>query len=624
MAKRISFSKYLSTPVELKGGINENVSSLELMPGELISCSNYMIAAGGYGGYISTAGYEAIDGTVIPSRFESYLLTVDNCTAAVFKDDILTGSTTGAIAIALGDYKLISGSLSLGTARIEVEALKGTLTLAAGEEVTITGTTVGTITYPAIMYGGNVNNHLGLDYARTLVIEVPGEGEILGTAIFEGSVYVFRKKVGIAEVGLYTESPTLGWVELDTSAAVLLYSEGKHNFSYSTYNFGYAADSFSMYWVDGVNKCRAFDGTAVTVISNTSKTGTDAPELIATHNQMLFLTYPGGYLMGNGTPGLPNDWTAPIEYGLGHNITNLIAGVASSLIIVMDEGVQVLSGTSELDFDMQVYSTQSGGFLRSAQRLLGTIFFVDDRGLTTMDAVDAYGDYSSNSVSQKFKNTLMSTSRKLTCTSVSRDLNQYRIHFDDGLSIYVSFEGKDQQGATFIRFPDPVHNVAMGEDKEGRAISIFSTPGSAYIYKMDSGPSFNGAAITATLKTAFYHFGTPRSYKAFKRLTAEIRGEVNQEFLMRGNLDYSEIGVAQNIWNLLATKSTVSENSSIYGSAIYGSFIWGAGAVTNRVVAYLIGIGTNIGFNMVSKEEYRAQHIIQNLIVDYEILNRST
>jgi len=621
MAKQISFNRYYTVPVALTGGINENVGSLELQPGELIDCRNYMLTSGGYGGYISTAGYERIDGTYIPSHFESYLLTVDNCERDVLKDDVLIGTPSGAVAVALGNSVTVSGDISLGTARLVIEALIDVGTLQSGDTLVNGIGIVGTITYPAILYGGNQENHLALEYARSQVLEVPGEGDILGLHVFKGLVYAFRKHVGLATIGMYVSFN--GWSEVDTSTDPIIYSVGKHNFKFSNYNFNYSSDTFSMYWVDGVNKCRTYDGNTVATITNTSKIGTDNPELLATHNQMLFLTYKGGYLMGNGTPGFPADWTAPVEYGLGHEITNLVAGVASSLIILLDEGIQVLHGTSELDFKMEVYSTQSGAYLNTAQRLLGTVYMVDDRGLTTLEAVDAYGDYTANSISQKFKDSLLGKDRSILRTSTSRDFNQYRVHFNDGESIYVSFEGKELKGATMIKFPDPVVTVATGEDVEGVPITVFSSYGSGYVYLMDSGPSFDGGEILATMKTAFHHYGSPRSYKSFKRLTAEIRGEAGQTFLMRGNLDYQESGTAPNIWNLVAAKDTIYSETSIWGRAIYGTFVWGAGIATNRVVAYLVGVGTNIGFNIISSEKYRGQHIIQNLVVDYELLQRS-
>jgi hypothetical protein len=119
---KILFNSYRTDLVELKGGLNEDVGSLELLPGELIDCRNYMINTGSYGGYISTAGYERIDGRVIPSRYESYLLTVKDAQREVEAETILI-SSYGAIAVAKTASVLLSADLSLGTGVIQIEAL---------------------------------------------------------------------------------------------------------------------------------------------------------------------------------------------------------------------------------------------------------------------------------------------------------------------------------------------------------------------------------------------------------------------------------------------------------------------------------------------------------------------
>lgn len=51
--------------VVFTGGLNERVSNLELTPGELYDCSNYMELGGRYHGYTSPKGYEVSDGATL-------------------------------------------------------------------------------------------------------------------------------------------------------------------------------------------------------------------------------------------------------------------------------------------------------------------------------------------------------------------------------------------------------------------------------------------------------------------------------------------------------------------------------------------------------------------------------
>lgn len=51
----------------MTGGLNEIISGLELKPGELIECTNYVEQDDVYHGYTSAQGYERFDGTATPS-----------------------------------------------------------------------------------------------------------------------------------------------------------------------------------------------------------------------------------------------------------------------------------------------------------------------------------------------------------------------------------------------------------------------------------------------------------------------------------------------------------------------------------------------------------------------------
>jgi hypothetical protein len=123
------------------------------------------------------------------------------------------------------------------------------------------------------------------------------------------------------------------------------------------------------------------------------------------------------------------------------------------------------------------------------------------------------------------------------------------------------------------------------------------------------------------MSTAFYHYGTPRQMKAFKRATLEVAADPGQSFDMKVDFDYNELGSPRTIWY----EPTVY---AVTGGAIYGDSKWGimkygvGAAATNRVPIYITGIGTNMSYKIISNETYRNQHIIQNIITDFEIIGR--
>lgn len=613
-----SFAPYKSGIVELKGGINENVSSLELQGGELLNCKNYMMAEGGYGGYKSIRGYERFDGILKPSAYESQVLLLYNCSVPILAGDIIEGVTSLETAEALGDGRLQEGAYIDGDATVRVEVPPSDFTI--DEALEVSSVTVGYLEIDIDATGGTDMDHDAIEYARGQVTQVPGEGSILGLHIFKSLAYAFRKKVGLAQVGLYVESGA-GWTEIDTSASPLVYSAGEHDFHFTNYNFYATAGTYSMYWSDSVNKARGYNGTSVVVIDNSGMDPNDKPLNIIAHNFYLFLVYPGGSLQHSAL-GDPTDWTVPGEIGTGNDITNLVSGVQSSLVILMEEGISVLSGIVASDFSLSVFSPKSGAYHKTAQRLLGTVYFTDDRGVTTLEATDTYGDYAANSISQRFKVTLQSKLELLKTSTVSRDLNQYRLFFTDRTQIIMSFEAKEFIGATFVEYNKSVDVLGSGEDVYGADKNIFaSDDDTGYVYRMDSGTNFDGEAITCRMSTAFYHYGSPRQWKAFKKATMEIFAEDNQEFNVKVDFDYNEATGARTIWYLPLIYNP--EGGAIYGESIWGVMKYGvSAAATNRLPVYIQGVGTNMSYKIISNETYRSQHVIQNIITDYSVQNR--
>jgi hypothetical protein len=613
---RLSFAPYKTDVVELKGGINENVSSLELRPGELIDVKNYMIAEGNYSGYISMKGYERMDGALRPSMYESYVLTIES-TGTVAEGDVLV-APSGAQATALGP------STEISTGFIEVEATIDTATrFVSGDTVEILGVPLGTISGTAVQTGGTSEHYLAIEYARSLVMEVPGEGPVLGVHYFAGKVYAWRKHIGFNTIGMYVEDAVAGWDEIDTSADPLVYT-GDHEFHFTNNNFMASVDSYSFFFTDTQNQCRMYNEVAgISTINNAgmSALSLDKPINVVAHNDYLFLAYRGGSLQ-HSVLGDPTDWTGASgagEIACGAEITGLVAGLKGTLVIFMDEGIKVLNGVVASEFSLEAYSKQSGAFPNTTQRMLGTILFVDDRGLSTLAGVDTFGDYGAATISQRFKRTLKSKIGLITTSVVSRDLNQYRLFFEDGTGLIASFEGQELQGATLFEYPDVVRCISSG-DQQGDEVIVFASD-DGYVYRMDSGTSFDSAPIITRLTTAFFHYGSPRNWKNFKRATFEIKGENGQLFNVRLDFDYNEPGVPYSIWN--AAYVYALEGTAIYGSSLWGSMIYGSGTTaTSRVPVYLRGVGTNASYKIISNEAYREQHIVQNIITDYEILSR--
>lgn len=629
--------------IELEGGVNEDKPNLQMNPGNIIQCTNYVIAEGINGGYSSVKGYERMDGGILPSEVVINVLRfVDNGTRLILAGDTITGATGEVTAV--GDGVLNS---TTGYQTVEVTVVTNDFTTA--EDIYVGAEMIGE--YRGILSTTSSEDH-HVAYDARLAATLPvgganGQGPVLGISLFQGQLYAFRRKVDEpTQVGMYAGDGL--WTEIDTSGDPILY-DADMSFEFITYNFyggTVLADAYSkgsiesLFWVDGHNEARQFNTTqGVQVLHNTGMTEygqTDAPTHIMARGSYLFLAYRGGSLQYSGV-GRPDLWSAldgAGEIGMGKEITGLQVGVGDALIVFMVNGISVITGGPIDQWQTKVHSRESGAFDGSIQRMLGTIFFLDDRGLTTMEAVDTFGDFGANSISAKFKSTLLANIENLTTSTIKRDSNQYRVYFNNGLGITVSFEGKEMRGATYTEYPITVDKITEGDYGAGKGDIYFtsdvasviqtgdvSTNIEGYVYKMDSGASFDGFEIITKINTTYYHYNTPRRWKRFIGCRVESNTPSNIDYSFKINYDYMSNVLPSTSWITGSTDSLVTD-LSLYGSSIYGVDRYGVSPETFSQPIYLLGYGTNASFQWITSEKWAKPHSVQNIIVDYEVLGR--
>jgi len=528
--KRLRFAAIKSIPVLMDGGLNENVSSIELQGGELISGYNYQLEEGSQGGYVSVKGYERFDGSSKPSS------------------------------------------------------------VAATDE-----------------------DHADQDTRRSEIEEVPGTGVVLGVHIFEGKVYAFRNKEGGTEAGMYVET-TDGWDAIDTGMLTL---EPDGDYRFINHNFTGDPDDTSMYWVDGKNTAFAYNGTTVTAITNSGMGVNDTPINLIAFNDRLWLAYEGGSLQGS-TPGDPTDWTtSSVEFGIGKEITDLLTSVDNTLIIFCVGAIKVLLGYVEEDFELKSYSESSGAYPFTACRLFGTMIFMDDRGVSTLEATSNYGGFEAGSLSQKVQRTLRSNRSSITCATTVRPLNQYRLFFSNGYALFFSFVNTKLRGITLVKYIKPVKRVVEGLDSTGNPV-LFFTSTDGFVYQMDSGTSFDGEAINTLMNTAYYHYKSPRNWKRFKEVVFEISSVSDITLNTRFTYDYLSGYVPKS--NILSLE--VLGQGARWGEGLWGTMLYSGSEATNRIKFPIRGLGSNMSVSLRTSETYKQQHTIQNFTTDFEVCGR--
>ena len=399
-------------------------------------------------------------------------------------------------------------------------------------------------------------------------------------------------------------------VATSTTALVSVALNPGGRFEFTNYNFGASTSTHRMYGCDGKNEAFEFDGTYWVPIF-TGMT-TDTPIHIAPHKNHLFLAFTKGSLQHSST-GLPYAWTVVTgasEIGTGDEITGLQVLPADVLAVYNRNRTYMLYGTSTSDWNLKTFSNESGGIEWTIQRL-GDVVYLDDRGITSLAAVNAFGDFAAAALSKKIR-PLIQAKRGTAISSVRvRAKNQYRIFFSDGTGIYGTFSGNRIAGFIRVNLGKTVYAICSAEDSLGDEVLFFGSS-DGYIYQMDSGTNFDGSSVEALLRLSYYHYDTPTKDKRFRKIHFEMAADSDISLQFAPAFSYSDPDAPE-----AQTKTlSVDGGGGYWNIDDWDAFNWTA-AVVSTAEQNIDGIGTNMGILILSEATYEKPHTLQGLTVHY-------
>jgi hypothetical protein len=418
-------------------------------------------------------------------------------------------------------------------------------------------------------------------------------GSGAGLLIFASQTGTFQAEN--LNVGLNTNVATIAG---DSSAITFAVPGGR--FEFALENFGGGANTTRMYGADGKNRGFEFDGTVFTPI--VTGMSADTPLHVVGHKNQLFFSFLGS--IQHSAPGQPFMWSAvtgAAELAMGDTVTgfNVQPGseAGGALAITCRNKIGILYGTDVSDWNLVAYKTESGALPYSIQRIANTIMF-DDRGITNLETSQAFGNFSSATLSRRIQNWLRDKRTKITDSCVSRNKNQYRLYFSDGYAIYATFDNKKLLGMMPILFPNPVKCVDSSEMLDGsEAIYFGSTDG--YIYEMDKGTSFDGAPIEAFIDLAFDHSKSPRTLKQYRKATFEISGNGYAEFGFSYEIGYNSAEIDQSA----SVTSVTSFTAGQWDSGTWDAFVWD-GVTLSPTECDMTGTAENMSIKLRSYSDY--------------------
>jgi hypothetical protein len=373
-------------------------------------------------------------------------------------------------------------------------------------------------------------------------------------------------------------------------------------FEFIINNFGGLAGARKMYGCDSVNRAFEFDGTVFAPI-NTGMVA-DTPEHIAAFKNHLFLSFSGSVQhSGIGTPFAFTVILGAAELAVGDVVTGFMKQPGSegnaSLAIFARNRIHILYGNSSLDWNLVFFREEVGAYAHTVQEF-GMTLFLDDRGITNLLTVQAFGNFRHNSLSRHIRPFINDKKNEVTASCLVRDKNQYRLFFSDGSALYVTTDNTDVLGMMPILFTNPVECITSDENPDGTEEIYFGSD-NGFVYELEKGTSFDGEPIPHFLTFHYNHFGSPRMDKNFKSLTLEAEGNGYAEFDLTYELGYGSVLISQP-----GTTTNILElQSAQWDQAVWDAFFWD-GKTLSPNNADLVGTAENISLTIRGESDYFA------------------
>lgn len=375
-------------------------------------------------------------------------------------------------------------------------------------------------------------------------------------------------------------------------------------------NFG---AGLRVYGADGVNYGFEFDGTVYTRI----RTGmtVDTPNHVVVHKQHLFFSFDNS-LQFSGIAD-PYNWTPLVgagEIAMNNTITAMLVQAGDqntgAMAIYTDDNTSILYGSSSANFNLVSYNIGTGAKAYSAQNINASYSF-DDRGVINMATTLNYGNFDSASLTMNIRPFIQQHRTLVTASGVNREKGQYRVFFSDGTALYVTLNNGQYLGTMPIQFLTPVLCVAEGEKIDGSETSFFGSS-DGYVYRLDAGTSFDGAAIPANLTLVFNAIGSPRVLKRYRKASLEIAGFGYSEFSFSYFLGYSAPEYTQ------SSASNYSSNlsPSAWDTVYWDNFVWDGRTLSPSEVE-LVGTAENIAISISSNSAHFQTFTINTAILHY-------
>lgn len=237
-------------------------------------------------------------------------------------------------------------------------------------------------------------------------------------------------------------------------------------YQFKNANF-YSSDSTdAIYGANGAGRAFVMGGAtaAMSFIYTQADATLDNPRHVENHAYHLALGFQPGSVQLS-VVGQPTNFSGlegASEFGVGDILTGLMTTAGSTLAIFCSSSIHSIVGAVVDSFSLQIIAPKTGCVEYSLADI-GEPVYLDARGVCTLATSANYGDFADGRMStkvssflrRKLKKGLIGTNNAsgVACAIPVREKNQYRVFFNDGTVLTMTFKGRDAEpGFTLQRY----------------------------------------------------------------------------------------------------------------------------------------------------------------------------
>ena len=300
-------------------------------------------------------------------------------------------------------------------------------------------------------------------------------------------------------------------------------------------------------------------------------------EVVASFKDHLFFGKGSSLIFS--APFLQNDFTSGNGAGsvrLPSRITGLIT-FRDKLIIFTNSSIHQLTGTTSATFQLAEISEDLGcSEPDTIQEVGGDIMFLGRDGLRFLGATARIGDFNLSLASRNIQDNIteFSSSYADVVSLIVRSKSQYRImgfasgQLDAVAEGYIGTQFADQDAASFSWSQTKgIKAYRTTSAISGTSEVILFVGETGYIYRLETGNTFDGSVISASLFTPFMSVNDPKIRKTLFKATTYYDPEGDIDGNLTFKYDFQRPDVVQPL--------SGGGNFAIFGSAIFGDVSYG-------------------------------------------------